>query len=165
LLLRIYLSKPKVVFCEARLGDGYEEGQSICWYIPVMNLRRDNWLRHFCQRESAIDCRVKVRFTKTNGDLIYNYALWWDGLVGATLEVGLPCKFPLVFMDNGRNVYLAGTPVTTNISANPPYRLPFPIDVIAYAEVISKKSIKCKSKWLIAIKPATFTPVNVRRLE
>ena len=167
MLLKIFLSKPKVVFCEARIGSGYEESHSICWYVPIMNLRRDNWLRHFCQREAAVDCRVKVRFTKVDGELIYNYALWWnDSLIGETLEVNSkPREFPLAFEDNEREVYLAGTPITTASSPIPNYRIPFPIDVLAYVELSSKKKVIAKSKWLIEIKHSYFTPVNVKRLE
>jgi len=75
MLLKLWLSKPKVVFCEARLSAGYEEGQSICWYILVINLRRDCWIRHFYQRENAVDCRVKIKFTSPDGKLTYNNTL------------------------------------------------------------------------------------------
>ncbi len=146
---------------------GFGLDSDFCWYIRVQNLRNDRWWGHIFKREAAVDCRVKVRFTKVDGKLIYNYALWWDDSpVGETLEVGSkPHEFPLVFEDAKREIHLAGTPITTASSANPPYRLAFPIDVLAYVELSSKKKLIAKSKWLIEVKHSQFTPINVKRLE
>jgi len=158
--------KPKVEFGEPYLGTGLDS--DFCWYIQVQNLKNNRWWSPiFKQREAAIDCRVKVRFTKVDGKLIYNYALWWDNsLIGETLEVGSkPHEFPLAFEDAKREIHLAGTPITTGSSPIPNYRLPFPIDVIAYVELSSKKKVIAKSKWLIEVKHSQFTPINVKRLE
>jgi len=165
-LVSIPLSRPKVIFCEARVGGGYEKDQTFCWYIPVMNERRNSWLRHFCQREDAVDCRIKVRFTTPAGKLIYNYAEWWRGSpISKTLKAGSFCEFPLAFVDSTGDVHLAGTPVSTASSGLPPYRLPFTIDVTASAEVLSKRSVVATSKWLISVNPGCFEPLNVKRVE
>jgi len=167
MLLRILLSKPKVIFCKVRMGDGYGAGQQRCWYVPVMNLRRNNLLRHLRQREDAVDCRVKVKFTKLDNELIYNCALWWNSSpIGETLKAGSkPCEFPLAYEGLEGEIYLAGTPITTGSSPIPSYRIPFPIDVLALVELSSKKRVIAKSKWLLEIKHSRFTLVNVKRLE
>lgn len=165
MLLKLFLSKPKITFVRAYLGGAYEENQSICWYIQLMNLRRDNALRHFVQREAATDCRIKVRFSLPNGELIYNYALWWDDSpVGKSLQPGSLHEFPLAFENNQGEIHLAGTPVATN-SRVPPHRIPSPVDIVADVEILSKKKAIAKSKWLIEVKKSRWTPVNVRRLE
>jgi len=162
-LVFIPLSRPKVRFYGFRIGRGYEAGQFFCWYISVMNERRNSCLRHFCQREDAIDCRAKVRFTTLEGVLVYNYAEWWNGSpVGKTLKPGELHDFPLVFVDTDGEVNLAGTPVKTGTSAIP---LQSGIDVIAHVTVTSKRKVVASSKWLIGVKQSRWTPIHMERFE
>jgi hypothetical protein len=162
-LVTIPLSRPRVRFYKYRIGGGYEGGQVFCWYIPVMNERRNNWLRFFCQREDAVDCRVKVRFTTPEDVLVYNYAEWWNGApVGKTLEPGVLHEFPLAFVDTDGEVHLAGTPVKTGTSAIP---LQSGSDVIAHVKVTSKRKVLASSKWRIKVKHSRWTPIHVERLQ
>jgi len=163
MLLKIILSRPKVRFYDFRIGGGYKDGQYFCWYVRVMNERRDSWLRYLCQREDAVDCRVKVRFTTPEGVLVYNYAEWWNGSpVGKTLKPGVLHEFPLVFEGTDGEVHLAGTPVQTGTS---PIALQAGSDVIAHANVTSKHKVLANSKWRIEVQHSTFTPIHVKRVQ
>lgn len=176
ILLSIFFSKPKIVFGEAKSGIfnkgelesayDYELESPCCWFIPVINLRRDSLLRHFCNREAAVDCHVEVEFTTISNELIYRHAKWWnDSSVGKTLEPdSRPHDFPLAFMDKEEEIHLAGTPITTG-SDMPFYKIQPESDVTAHVEVFSKKKVIAKSRWRIFINPSPVTPINVKRLK
>jgi len=145
MILRIILSKPKLIFGGVRLGAGKDENWIFGYYIPLLSLRRDSWLRHFYKREDIVECSVKVNFFTIQGQILYKYAEWQLNTLSPN---SLPNEFPLIYISQRKEIALAGTPMETNATL-PPYRVPIGEDIIADVKVFSiNKPIK-KSRWLI----------------
>ena len=156
--------KPKVIF-----GDSYIECKSrqrevIVWYIPVINLRRYGWPGYFWKRSEAIECRVRIEFIM-DSNLLYRFAEPWADLpIGKSIPAdSFPNGFPIASADWDGNIYLPGTPISTN-SPIPPYKIPKQSHIIANIQVTSKKKIIAESKWSMDTNSDFCTPIILRRL-
>ena len=163
-MLRLLLSKPKVIF-----GDSYTQGvsgqeQMLFWYIPVINLRRYGWLGNFFKRNEAIECRVKIEFTM-DGKLLYRWVEpWEDSPIGKTLPADSSHNdFPIVSLDWNDNISLPNSHLSTN-SNTPPYKIPKQAHIIANIQVTSRKKCIASSQWSIDIDTPSLSPVILRRI-
>lgn len=164
-MLKILFSKPKVIFGGVNIVAAEEEGQLLAWCIPVINLRRYGLLGYFFKRNEAIECRVKVKFSMGN-KLLYNFAEHWaDSPIGRNLPADSSHHYiPLISKNSrGDNASLVGTPISTN-SNIPPYKLPTSTQITADLEVISRKKVIARSRWLIDINLGSIDSIKVSRL-
>lgn len=163
----LHYRKPKIIFLEYYWTKGEDISTLYEYHIPVINSELKGWSRRNCNRDDAIACQIKVRFTIA--DKPFGEANWWSDrlIVGKTLKPDLNSEmFPLVILKREQDgkpiISLAGTSKATS-GCVPPDEIPFDTDIIADVLVISEGKRIAQSKWIIHITSNIIDPISIKR--